>query len=330
MTDEIEECYRLFELEPGAGAEAVKQAYRELLKVWHPDRFPDAKFQKRVTEKTKALNEGYQKITAYLSGTYTESHASAKARAATEDDTQAMEAEDDVEEEEDFAEEQDFASTLKSAQDGFPWRQVRLADMYLEGTEIPKNEAEAFRWYLAAASQGYDVGMYQVGRSYVEGRGVEPDKNEAIKWLSRVAYPETTEDTSGLGLMLAAQEYMVAIYYTPGEPSDATLAYGWVLLAICYGQPLNVKVTEFNAGALNAQRERVATLERAKEKLESVLAAEQRAEGQKMAAELFRSKDYLHAMAERRRKEREAETDRSIAESERWRKEQEDGPRGGL
>ncbi len=46
----------------------MKQAYRELLKVWHPDRFPDAKFQKRATEKTKALNEGYQKITAYLSG----------------------------------------------------------------------------------------------------------------------------------------------------------------------------------------------------------------------------------------------------------------------
>ena len=330
MTDEIEECYRLFELEPGAGAEAVKQAYRELLKVWHPDRFPDAKFQRRATEKTKALNEAYQKITAYLSGTCTESRTSAKARAATEDDTQAREAEDDVEEEEDLAEEEDFASTLKSAQFGLEMHQVKLADMYLEGTKIPKNEAEAFRWYLAAASQGYAEGMYEVGRSYVVGRGVELDKNEAIKWLSRIAYPETTEDTSGLGLMLAAQEYMVMIYYTPGEPSDPTLAYGWVLLAIFYAQPLNVKVTQFNAGVLNAQRERVATLERAKEKLESVLTAEQRAKGQKMAAELFRPKDYLHAMAERRRKERMGESERSLTESERLLKEQEDGPRGGF
>ena len=323
MTDEIEECYRLFELEPGAGAEAVKQAYRELLKVWHPDRFPDAQFQKRATEKTKALNKGYQTITAYLSGTYTESFTSAKATTGAEDDMQAVEAEADLEEEEDVEEEEDFGSTLKSAQYGFAWRQVKLADMYLEGTKIPKNEAEAFRWYLAAASQGYAEGMYEVGRSYVEGRGVEPDKNEAIKWLSRIAYPETTEDTSGLGLMLAAQEYMVAIYYTPGEPHDLTLAYGWVLLAICYCQPLNVRVTQFNAGVLNAQRERAATLERAKEKLESVLTAEQRAKGQKMAAELFRPEDYLDAMRERRLKELEAESDRSLAESERLLKEQE-------
>ena len=102
MTDEIKECYRLFDLEPGAEAEAVKQAYRELLKVWHPDRFPDAKFQKRATEKTKALNEGYQKITAYLSGTDTESPRQRQSQTATEDDTQAREAEDDVEEEEDL------------------------------------------------------------------------------------------------------------------------------------------------------------------------------------------------------------------------------------
>src|ERR1035441_2159003 len=96
MTDEIEECYRLFELEPGAGAEAVKQAYHELLKVWHPDRFPDTKLQKRATEKAKALNKAYHKITAYLSDTCTEPRASAKARAAAEDGTQAGEAEDEI------------------------------------------------------------------------------------------------------------------------------------------------------------------------------------------------------------------------------------------
>jgi TPR repeat protein len=217
MTDEIEECYRLFELEPGVGAEAVKQAYRELLKVWHPDRFPDAKFQKRATEKTKALNEGYQKITAYLSGTCSESRASAEARAATEDDTQA------IEEEEDLADAEDFASTLKSAQDGSRWDQVRLAEMYLEGTKIPKNEAEAFRWYMAAAAQGDSKGMFNVGASYVNGLGVEPDKNEAIRWLSRLAYPETTEDDFQ---MSHAQALLVRVYSSPGELLDPATAYG--------------------------------------------------------------------------------------------------------
>ena len=322
MTDEIEECYRLFELEPGAGAEAVKQAYRELLKVWHPDRFPDAKLQKRATEKAKALNEAYHKITAYLSDTCTEPRASAKARAAAEDGTQAGEAEDDSEAEDDFVEEEDFAWNLKSAQGGNSWSQIALADMYLEGTKIPKNEAEAFRWYLAAASQGDSRGMYYVGQSYLEGLGVEQDKNEAIKWLSRLAYPETTEDwycaCSSSSKMHLAQISMVQIYYKiPGEPHDPAVAYGWLLLAICYGQPSNDKVTQFDAWALNW----AAMLEQAKEKLEAELTAEQRAKGQKMAAELFRPKDYLEAKAERMEKELEAETNRSLAESERLLKE---------
>ena len=328
MTDEIEECYRLFELEPEAGAEAVKQAYRELLKVWHPDRFPDAKFQKRATEKTKALNEGYQKLTAYLSGTYTESSDSAEARAAAEDGMQATDAEEDLEEEEDL---EDFASTLKLAREGNSWWQIALADMYLEGTKVPKNEAEAFRWYLAAASQGDSEGIYNVGKSYLEGVGVERDKNEAVKWLSRLAYPETTEDRAcncgWSSRMLWAQIIMASPhppYKIPGEPYDPATAYGWLLLAICYGQPSNVKVTQFNAGILSSERSMAAGLEQLKEKLESELTAEQRATGQKMAAELFRPKDYLDAMAERRLKELEAETDRSLAESERLLKEQEE------
>ena len=61
--------------------------------------------------------------------------------------------------------------------------------MYLEGTKIPKNEAEAFRWYLAAAAQGDSKGMFNVGASYVHGLGVEPDKNEAIKWLFQISLP---------------------------------------------------------------------------------------------------------------------------------------------
>ena len=321
MTDEIQECYRLFELEPGAGAEAVKQAYRELLMVWHPDRFPNAKFQTRATEKTKALNEGYQKITAYLSGTYTESRASAKARAAAQDGMQAWEAEDD------FEEEEDFASTLKLAREGSSYHQIALADLYREGMEIPKNYAEAFRWYLAAASQGDSEGMYFVakgyleglgveqwtneemhfdGKSYPEGRGVERDKNEAIKWLSRLAYPETTEDRFcahvGGNRMFEAQILMAAIYYKiPDEPHDPATAYGWLLLAVGCAQA-HAKITNFD-DLDEWTLARASRLEGLKVKLESELTAEQRAKGQRMAAELFRPKDYLEAMAERRLKE---------------------------
>ena len=81
MTEEIRESYRLLELEAGSSLEAVKDAYRELIKVWHPDRFPrnDPKLQKRATEKTQALIEACHKITAYWAGNYSESRTSVRA-----------------------------------------------------------------------------------------------------------------------------------------------------------------------------------------------------------------------------------------------------------
>jgi curved DNA-binding protein CbpA len=67
MTQEIIESYKLLELQPGAPMEAVRTAYRDLLKVWHPDRFPnDAQFHRRATEKTAALNEAYHRIADHI------------------------------------------------------------------------------------------------------------------------------------------------------------------------------------------------------------------------------------------------------------------------
>jgi hypothetical protein len=79
MTEEIRESYRKLEVETGAPLEAVKEAYRELMKVWHPDRFPnDPKFQRKATEKTKALNEAFHRITAHLAWDHAESRADAR------------------------------------------------------------------------------------------------------------------------------------------------------------------------------------------------------------------------------------------------------------
>lgn len=37
--DDMKRYYEILELEPGASPEEVKRAYRDLVKVWHPDRF---------------------------------------------------------------------------------------------------------------------------------------------------------------------------------------------------------------------------------------------------------------------------------------------------
>ncbi len=49
----INHAYNLRGLKPGASHENVKQAYRKLVKTWHPDSFPDQKQKQEVEEKIK-------------------------------------------------------------------------------------------------------------------------------------------------------------------------------------------------------------------------------------------------------------------------------------
>jgi len=59
--------YRALELEPGADAEAVRKAYRRLLKKFHPDRFAnDPEKLKVATEVTRNLTDAYNGLLRYL------------------------------------------------------------------------------------------------------------------------------------------------------------------------------------------------------------------------------------------------------------------------
>lgn len=65
--DDLLDAYRLLELEPGASRAEVREAYRDLARVWHPDRFasnPD--LLARATARQQALNVAYQRIMAAL------------------------------------------------------------------------------------------------------------------------------------------------------------------------------------------------------------------------------------------------------------------------
>jgi curved DNA-binding protein CbpA len=61
------DCYRILEIEPQSTLEEVKRSYRELVKVWHPDRFAhDPKFAKRAQEKLKLINLAYERLCTEL------------------------------------------------------------------------------------------------------------------------------------------------------------------------------------------------------------------------------------------------------------------------
>ncbi len=61
MSYSIEEAYQILEVSPSSSWEEVRQAYREMVKVWHPDRFQDdEKFKARATRKVQDINLAYQ------------------------------------------------------------------------------------------------------------------------------------------------------------------------------------------------------------------------------------------------------------------------------
>jgi hypothetical protein len=63
--DGLRECYRILEVEPGASLDDVKRSYRELVKVWHPDRFDhDPKLREKAVEKLKQINLAYERLSA--------------------------------------------------------------------------------------------------------------------------------------------------------------------------------------------------------------------------------------------------------------------------
>jgi hypothetical protein len=69
MFDERERCLELLGLKAGASAQEIKAAYRDMAKVWHPDRFAhDPRLQAKAQNKLKEINEAYEALTWASSG----------------------------------------------------------------------------------------------------------------------------------------------------------------------------------------------------------------------------------------------------------------------
>ncbi len=59
----------LFGIQSGAGPDEIKQAYRDLVQVWHPDRFAgNPRLQKKAEENLKRINTAYASLLSSHSG----------------------------------------------------------------------------------------------------------------------------------------------------------------------------------------------------------------------------------------------------------------------
>jgi tetratricopeptide (TPR) repeat protein len=59
---DINHAYEVLGLTPGASQEQVKQAYRQLVKIWHPDRFFNPEDKQEAESKIKEINLAYKKL----------------------------------------------------------------------------------------------------------------------------------------------------------------------------------------------------------------------------------------------------------------------------
>jgi hypothetical protein len=79
--DQLSKCYQVLGLEAGTSQEQVKQAYRDLVNVWHPDRFlHDKRLSLIAQEKMKEVNGAYE----FLKASFFEADIASAANATSE------------------------------------------------------------------------------------------------------------------------------------------------------------------------------------------------------------------------------------------------------
>ncbi|AMW29012.1 MULTISPECIES: pentapeptide repeat-containing protein [Arthrospira] len=65
---ELNHCYRVLELQPGASLEVVDRAYKDLAFIWHPDRIPEdnQRLRQLAEDKLKEINQARDKLRSLL------------------------------------------------------------------------------------------------------------------------------------------------------------------------------------------------------------------------------------------------------------------------
>ena len=88
-----------------------------------------------------------------------------------------------------------------AAEQGNAGAQSSLGWMYANGVGVPEDDAEAARWYRLAAEQGDYSAQGNLGRLYANGEGVPQDDAEAVRWFRLAAKQGGATAQFNLGLM---------------------------------------------------------------------------------------------------------------------------------
>lgn len=72
--------------------------------------------------------------------------------------------------------------------------QYYLGMMYYKGRGLPKDSAEAMKWYRKAAEQGHAEAQFNLGSMFANGQGVPKDYTQSYFWFNLVASRESGEE----------------------------------------------------------------------------------------------------------------------------------------
>ena len=65
---DIRQCFDVLELDSNATIDDVKQAYKDMVNIWHPDRFSNnPRLKQKAEDKLKEINEAYEMMQSFLS-----------------------------------------------------------------------------------------------------------------------------------------------------------------------------------------------------------------------------------------------------------------------
>jgi hypothetical protein len=212
----INEHYRELDLKPGADMATVRDSYRQLVKVWHPDRFAhDPKLQLAANDKLKRINHAYESVVAFIeAGVSTDSEEQEPVLPRNAHKTPSPQElyqlgidryyRRDYKNALDFflrAAEMRYASAQYAV--GFILYQHttrNLLTLYKQHT----NDNAAFEWFTKAAEQGHVKAQYMLGLFHLYAHCTPYNGREANRWLQRAAsqgYAQAQERLSRMNIL---------------------------------------------------------------------------------------------------------------------------------
>jgi uncharacterized protein len=120
----------------------------------------------------------------------------------------------------------EYATALRRlsplAETGDARAQFDIGFMHAFGWGVPRDPAEAMKWYRKAADQGLQVAQHFLGIAYANGEGVRPDNAEAARWFARAAAQGFSQSQYMLGIMTVDGR---------GVPTDLVQGYAYIVMA---------------------------------------------------------------------------------------------------